>query len=740
MLPSPAPPAEREWYTPLVPARLLDTRPGASTVDGLGLPSTPLGPGASGSVDVLGRGGVPATGVAAVVLNVTVTAPTARTFLTVWPSGQPLPTASNLNVVGGQTVANLVIAKVGAGGRVAVFNESGEVHVIVDVAGYVPATDSYVPLVPARLLDTRPGATTVDGRGLPAAKIGPAGTIDVEVLGRGGVPASGVDAVALNVTAHVDSASHLTVWPTGIPLPVASNLNPSANQTVPNSVVARIGAGGRVSVYNQSGRADVIVDVAGYFLSGGTYVALPPARIFETRPGAAVLPGAVNRQAQIGVGQTIEVKVTGLGGVPEDGVSAVVLNVTAVLPDSPSYLTVWPTGSPRPNASNLNLACCGRVVPNLVVAKVGAGGRINVYNENGNTDLLVDVAGYFVVETGAVRGLDLAGESSCALLEAGTLTCWGSTARDPSIQYGGSPIQPKPYPYELNTVTDAVAVAVGTSHACVLRPNGEVWCWTAPTVFALAGIDAFQQVWPAARIALPLRAVEIDATYTHSCALLENGTVWCWGRDYAGTTRPMPFAVGNLDQVESLSMSSHHACAVRANGGVRCWGVSNGAPPSLQPIGTLGDGSGVDSPTSAVDVVGVTDAVSVSTGGLRSCAVLGSGGVSCWGANQGPLASPLMDTDFQPVSGAVDVVLGDELGCVLLADSTVSCASTRGGRISTESVTGLPPVESISAGRWHLCAVATDSDVYCWGNNQYGQIGDGTVFDRPTPVVVLEYL
>src|SRR5262249_18491532 len=110
----PEPPIATSEYTPLVPARLLDTRPVASTIDGGGLPAAPLG--ANGMLDltVVGRGGVPDEGVSAVVLNITVTEPTAPSFVTVWPKGAERPNASNLNFVPGQTRPNAAIAKVGS--------------------------------------------------------------------------------------------------------------------------------------------------------------------------------------------------------------------------------------------------------------------------------------------------------------------------------------------------------------------------------------------------------------------------------------------------------------------------------------------------------------------------------------------------------------------------------------------------------------------------------------------------
>src|SRR5665648_528022 len=118
-------------YTPLSPSRLLDTR------TGVGAPKAPVGPGGTAHLQVTGRGGVPASGVSAVVLNVTVTAPTRAGYLTVYGDGTARPVVSNLNFVPAQTVPNLVIAPVGANGKVALYNGSaGTVQLIADVSGY----------------------------------------------------------------------------------------------------------------------------------------------------------------------------------------------------------------------------------------------------------------------------------------------------------------------------------------------------------------------------------------------------------------------------------------------------------------------------------------------------------------------------------------------------------------------------------------------------------------------------
>ena len=369
-------------FHPLSPVRLLDTR------DGTGQPAAGrLPPGGTLSLAVTGRGGVPVSGVSAVVLNVTVTEPTAVSFLTAYPAGYARPLASNLNYSAGQTVPNLVIVRVGAGGRVEIYNNSGSAHVVADLAGWYGAGGTggarYSTLTPARILDTR------IGDGAPVGKVGPGATLALQVTGRGGVPASGVSAVVLNVTAtEPTTVSYLTAWPSGTTRPLASNLNYTAGQTVPNLVVVPVGAGGGVSLYNNHGSVHLVADVAGWYgpeggASGAQYSSVVPARLLDTR---AAFP--------LGPGSALSLQVTGRGGVPATGVTAVVLNVTVTEPSATSFLTVWPAGEARPLASNLNYVN-GLTVPNLVAVKVGAGGKVDLYNHSGTAHIVVDVAGWY---------------------------------------------------------------------------------------------------------------------------------------------------------------------------------------------------------------------------------------------------------------------------------------------------------------------------------------------------------
>ena len=380
-------PASGARFNPLPPARVLDTREGNGAALGKVAANSAI------DLQVTGRGGVPASGVSAVVLNVTVTEPTAGSFLTAWPAAEARPLASNLNFTAGQTVPNLVVVKLGAGGRVSLYNNAGSTHVIADVSGWYGASGAtqgsrYHPVAPSRLLDTRTGLGSL------LARLVPSGALDLQVTGRGGVPATGVSAVAVNVTVTEPLAGgFLTTWPTGGLPPLASSLNFAPAQTVANLVVVKVGSEGKISFYNGGGGVHVIADVAGWFgpegeATGARFHPLAPARVLDTRSGN----GAPT--APLAGGTAMSLQVTGRGGVPATGVTAVILNVIAVDPTLGGYLTVWPAGEPFPLASSLNFAT-RQTVPNLVVAKVGAGGRVSIYNGGGSAHLVADVAGWY---------------------------------------------------------------------------------------------------------------------------------------------------------------------------------------------------------------------------------------------------------------------------------------------------------------------------------------------------------
>jgi uncharacterized protein (DUF1501 family) len=370
--PAPETAAKAAGYVPIAPERLLDTR------GGVGAPARKVGAGQSITVKLGGSGSIPPNAATAVLVNVTVTDPTDDGYLTVWPAGATQPVASNLNFSSGQTVPNLVMARLGADGGISIFNAAGAAHVIGDVVGYFVESggNHLVPLTPVRILDTRSVSPVGSGR-----------TIDLPVGGRANVPLT-AQAVVMNVTAiDPTSGGYLTVWPAGQQMPTASSLNFSKGQTVPNLVVAKLGAGGKVSMFNSDGAVHLIADVVGYFDSAGGAEGIPmkPMRLLDTRSVGG----------RVGPKGSIELVVAGMGGIPNSGVQAVALNVTAVDPTAAGYVTCWPTGETRPNASSLNFSA-GQNVPNLVFAKVGTDNKVSFYNESGNTHLIVDVCGYYI--------------------------------------------------------------------------------------------------------------------------------------------------------------------------------------------------------------------------------------------------------------------------------------------------------------------------------------------------------
>lgn len=370
------------------PQRLLDTRPGTSTADGRFAGGGLRPAGSTLELDVANRAGLPGD-VSSVVLNVTVTEPRDRGFVTVFPCDGTPPTASNLNYAAGQTVPNAVIAKVSPGGKVCIYTLRAA-HLVVDATGHFPGT-AYSSLPgPRRLLDTRPGQRTIDGKFAGGGRRGEKSVLDLTVTGRAGIPAN-APAVVLNVTVTEPvGQGFVTVYPCGEPVPTAANLNFRPGQTVANLVIAKVGRGGQVCIYNHRA-THLVVDASGV-LPATSFVPLSaPRRLLDTRPGSQTVDDGFRQFGAQPPGGTLQLQVTDRAAIPKDA-SAVVLNVTAVDPRSPGFITAHPRGSNRPTAANLNHAP-GLTVPNAVIARVGRGGDICLFT-SGTTHLVVDVAGW----------------------------------------------------------------------------------------------------------------------------------------------------------------------------------------------------------------------------------------------------------------------------------------------------------------------------------------------------------
>jgi hypothetical protein len=248
-------------YTPAGPTRVLDTRKaiGVST-------TTPVAAGASISLQIEGANGVPASGVTAAVLNITATAGTGSGYLTAYPDGTTLPTASNVAWSTGQTIPDLAIVAVGTDGKVDFHNTSaGTVHIVADLFGYYTSAatgSTYTPAGPLRVLDTRnaTGVTTT-------TPVAAGASVSLTIGGANGVPASGISAVVLNVTVTGGTGQgYLTAYPDGVALPTASNVAWSTGQTIPNLVIVAVGTDGKVDFHNTSaGTVHIIADLFGYY-------------------------------------------------------------------------------------------------------------------------------------------------------------------------------------------------------------------------------------------------------------------------------------------------------------------------------------------------------------------------------------------------------------------------------------------------------------------------------------------
>ena len=324
-----------------------------------------------------------------VFLNITATNSARDGFVTVYPCGSPQPLASNFNPIAGVITHNLVAAKVGTGGNVCIYT-SEATDLIADLTAYHPGGAAYQPSTAERLLETRTGQTGGQ-KGFTGAKPTAGSTVSLKVTGTGtaNLPAT-TKAVLLNVTAvNSDAAGWITVYPCDSPRPNASNVNLLPGRVRANLVASKVSADGRVCIYTSSA-TDIIGDLQGSAPMVSSFVATVPERILETREADGQIGYTSSRPK---AGQVTELKVTGVGAtkVPADA-GTVFLNLTAIDPSSGGFVTVFPCGSTRPNASNINLT--GITTPNMVAAKIGDGGRVCIYT-SGSTDLAADILGYF---------------------------------------------------------------------------------------------------------------------------------------------------------------------------------------------------------------------------------------------------------------------------------------------------------------------------------------------------------
>jgi hypothetical protein len=383
-------------YEPLSPPRrILDTRTsgGAFTA------------GETRTVRPATSGAVPASGVRAVVVNLTVTGPTSSGFLTAWPVGTP-PTTSSLNFAAAVTRANLVTVPLASDGTFRLYNSAGRTHVVVDVlgwyhaAGTVPATSdlgaAYYPDVPRRLYDSRQHAV-----------VAPGAAFSLLVDFGSAADAQATWALAVHLTAVAPrTGGWLTVWDGVTPPPTTSTLNYVPGRTVANMAVVGSAVCEVASVTyacfgirnSSAGAVDVVVDYVGAYAdddgSGTRFRSVAPRRLLDSRYGTGTTVGPFT------AGQRRTVAVP--GAVAGTTTTALVLNATLVAPTTRTFLTLWSGADAMPGTSNVN-ADAGQVIANAAVpvlaATASGGNSFAVHNAAGSTHVLADVVGAFDYQT-----------------------------------------------------------------------------------------------------------------------------------------------------------------------------------------------------------------------------------------------------------------------------------------------------------------------------------------------------
>ncbi len=376
---NPPPSVSGSALTAVTPFRVFDTRPGEAAPGPKGV----VAGGNSIDVQITGVGSVPTSGVTAVAVNLAVVALEAPSFVTAWPAGGARPAQlSSLNIVTpGTARANMAIIPVGQNGKISIYTLRNA-HLLGDVVGYF--TDSggstregrIITQTPQRLFDTRPGPDAG-----PKGKINANSTIEIAVADRAGVPLTGARAVVLNLTVTESAGPNfVTVWPGSGATPTASSVNINgAGESVANMVIVPLSADGTVKIYSLT-ETHVLADVLGYvtddeatLASAGLFVPVEPSRVFDTREGEP----AAGPKGLIPANRSITTEIAGVGPVPQSA-GAAVLNM-AYIATEPGFITLWPTGAPRPTTSNVNASVGGDVRANGAILRLGDGGNLNAY-------------------------------------------------------------------------------------------------------------------------------------------------------------------------------------------------------------------------------------------------------------------------------------------------------------------------------------------------------------------------
>lgn len=376
------------FVIPVAPARLVDTRVGATTVDGRYAGEGRRPAGSTLTLDVNERAGIPADATS-VVMNVTAVRPDGTGFVTVFPCDAERPQASSLNYTSGQNLGNEIIARLSDEGTVCLYSFE-EIDVAADAVGYVPANSPYRPQTPARLMDTRTGAETIDGD-FSSDGVRPADTeFELQVTGRNDIPV-GAAAAVVNVTVvNPQAPGFITAHPCESERPVASALNyvPGVNRG--NEIVAKLSPEGALCLYN-SAATHLTVDIVGWLPAAASFTPIAPARFVDSRSGQTTIDGRLEGFGRLIAEQPLRIKIAGRGEVP-DLATAAVINIAAIQPEAVGFFTVWDCDGDPPLASSLNYV--GDVNGSSeIIAGLSSIGELCVFSSVA-ADLAIDVVGF----------------------------------------------------------------------------------------------------------------------------------------------------------------------------------------------------------------------------------------------------------------------------------------------------------------------------------------------------------
>ena len=327
---------------------------------------------------------------------------------------------------------------------------------------------------------------------------------------------------------------------------------------------------------------------------------------------------------------------------------------------------------------------------------------------------------------------------TCAVLGNGAVKCWG---RNDVGQLGNRSNVSRSYPVQVAGLTAGViGISAGRTHTCAVTISGAAKCWGDNQSGQLGNGSNIDSNRPVAVRGLNNGVASISAGSDHTCAVLIAGGVKCWGAggygrlgDGSNASSNVPLNVVDLGtQVKSIAAGGFHTCALLVDGVVKCWGWSVN--------GQLGNGS-TRTAEGPVTVIDLDEAVAISTGSLHTCALTTAGELKCWGSNgQKQLGRSRIRQSASPlvVSG-----LGDDITTISSSGSS-SCAMSSAGiakcwgwnqfgglgdgttisRHQPVQVIGLTNLKAITVGSSHTCAVTALRRMRCWGYNQDGEVGN----------------